>query len=181
MTKWLIGSSLTLALLAFAAHTAFAQDEQKTTLQIAAMIEKGEKGAADKAAALRKAGADLEDIMKAFKPRAKGGIGVGKASPVDGIELKLQGLATKGLAKMALEKEKADLIKAAYVTLAIGEIGHYYAPEKKGAAAWKKYNEEMKVATRDFIKAVNAVDKDKVKKTAADIVSACNACHSDFK
>jgi len=142
------------------------------------------------AAKLKKGGVDLEDIMLAYKPVDKKGIGFttlkpgDKAKPGDGIEAKIISLSKRVDAK-ALPAQKADMLKMAYVNLALGEIMAHYPPAKikagKGPKDWKRFTDDMKEATNEFIKAVNAGKGPDVKKAAVKIEATCNDCHSAFR
>src|SRR6185369_11522326 len=86
-------------------------------LKIADALRKGDKeAAATQAEALAKKVEKLEDVMNLFKPRKKGGLGVGKAGVVtpDGIELKLITLGRDAPAGAAMAKEGPALEDMAY-------------------------------------------------------------------
>jgi cytochrome c556 len=155
---------------------------QKDILDLADMLANG-KNIGARAAALKKKYEDLEQIMNSYKPGNKGGIGYGKKK--EGIELKLIAMGKEALAAGALKKEKDDLLKMAYINLAIAEVASHYAPAKpkagKGAAQWKKYTSDQKKAVAELVKAINASSPAKVKAAANDINSACNGCHADFR
>jgi len=180
--------ALALALLAGPGYSALAQKEdkevkeaQKDVLKLAKDIEAGNKV---DVAAIRKKYEELEPIMHAFKPSTKGGIGIGKPGPGDSIEQKIINLGKRSLSPATLSKEKADLIKMAYINIAIGQIANHYPPKAKGGKGpreWKQYNEDMIKSSQEFIKAVKADDTAKLKTAAANINSACNNCHSDFR
>jgi len=183
---------LALVILAGRGSSALAQKEedkevkeaQKDILKLAKDIEAAKKV---DTAAIRKKYEELEPIMHAFKPFAKGGIGFDqKKGPEDGIEVKIQNLAKDSISAGTLRRDKANLIKIAQVNIAIGRIAQHYAPEKpkpggKGPKDWKKYNDDMIKAAQDFIKAAKAEDPAKLKAAATEINSACNKCHSDFR
>jgi len=195
MTKFWIMPTLALAFAALAV-SAFAGDDEdlikarKAVLDLAKAIEKGEKDVAAKAAAVKKGGVELEGIMHSYKPADKKGIGFvqlkngQKPKAGDGIELKFLDLG-KRVSKMNLANEKADLIRMAYINLAIAELTIHYAPEKlnkgKGPKEWKQYTEEMKTATNKFLEAVKSGDPAKVKAAANDVSGSCNNCHGDFR
>src|SRR5947209_8444740 len=96
---WLAGAAVLAAGLGIwlATNPGHAADENKAIkadiLKIADALEKKDASAAKQAAELaKKSGADLDIIMDLFKPRAKGGIGVGDNPGIkrDGIEIKIQ-------------------------------------------------------------------------------------------
>jgi hypothetical protein len=152
---------------------------RKDILDLADMLKRG-NNIGKQAAALKKKYEDLAKIMDSYKPGNKGGIGYGKK---EGIEQKLNAMAKEALAAGALKKEKDDLLKMAYINLAIAEVASHYAPEKdpKGTKQWKKYTSDQKKAAEELIKAINAGNPAKVKAAANDINSACDGCHADFR
>jgi len=193
------GAALTLALAAaLVCHpgTSLAQAPEvkkarEAILEIAKDLQAGKKvDAAKVVGKLKKDDVDLEAVMPAYKPVNKNGIGFttlkpgAKAMPGDGIEAKIISLSKRVDAK-ALPAEKADLLKMAYVNLALGEIMAHYPPEKikagKGPKDWKRFTDEMKEATDEFIKAVNVGKGPDVKKAAVKIEATCNDCHSAFR
>lgn len=91
--------------------------------EIADDLAKG-KDVKKKVEALRKKEDDLTEIMRAYKPRAKGGIGYGPKASNDGIEKKILDLGRKALTKDALAKERADLGKMLHLNRAISRIVH---------------------------------------------------------
>jgi hypothetical protein len=155
---------------------------QKDILKLAEMLAAGKNIAGD-AAALKKKYEDLEKIMDSYKPGNKGGIGYGKKK--EGIELKLNAMGKRALAAGTLKGEKDDLLKMAYINLAIAEVASHYAPAKpkagKGAKEWKQYTSDQKKAAEELIKAIEASSPEKVKAAANNINSACNGCHADFR
>jgi hypothetical protein len=157
---------------------------QKDLLDLAKAIESG-KVNPKAAAAIHKKYEDLNDLMVGFKPRDKGGIGVGPKGPGDGIELKLNTLGKRALSKMQLGKERAELTKMAYIMLAYAEVAPHYAPTRpkggKGAKEWKQYNDDWRKGTRELLDALKMDSPDKLKKAANNINNACNSCHSDFR
>jgi hypothetical protein len=185
MTQARLTGAAALVLLALLAPLALAdevEDARKIILNLAALIEKGDKAGAAKLAAATKAKDEtaLESIMHGFKLESKKGIGIGKAGL--GIEWKVNKLAERAPAKMVLAKETDDLRKLAYVNLAIAELTAHYGPkDAKKLAKWKGYNDSSKKSTLEFLDALKQGDPAKVKKAAEGINAACNGCHSDFK
>ena len=132
---------------------------------------------------------DLKHIMwSAYKPRKKGGLGVG-AKPgtirPDGIEAKIISMSKKPLPANQLQKESEDLIKMAEVSKAIAEIADRNAPQKdepkKPKADWKKFNDLQKKSSKELIDAVKAKDPDKVLDATKNLYSSCTNCHSVFR
>jgi cytochrome c556 len=136
---------------------------------------------------------DIENTMYLFKPRNKGGLGIGPNPPdikdniKDSIELTIIDLANdkKGFDKDVVNKYGPDLVKAAKQTQAIAAVNTYYAPTmKKGdkdPKDWKQFNEEMKAGAADLAKAAAAKDAAGVKAAANKLNSACVKCHEKFR
>jgi hypothetical protein len=193
MPKFVRGLALIvgLSLLTYATPYVASQDNkvkpiQKDLLEIAADLEAG-KDVANKVKAFRKKHTDLDEVMHAYKPRMRGGVGVDpKSDPKsDGLELKFGNLSKRPLAPAALKKEKELLIKAAYVNLAMAKLTMEYPPEKpkggKGAKEWTKLTQEMEKGTKEMIEALKKDDPVALKKAATEVNNACNTCHSDFR
>lgn len=165
-----------------------AKEIRAALLKLTEAIEKGDAGETKKASeALQKY--ELLPIMKNMKLRANGGLGVGAqpgAITPDGIEAKVIGMARKNMTKGELEKQGAELAKAAYVIAAIAEITPAKAPVKtkmgdKDPKDWAKWSEDMSKFSRELAKAAQAKDPDKVKAAAANLNSSCNSCHGIFR
>jgi cytochrome c556 len=132
--------------------------------------------------------AELGDVMQAFKPRSKGGLGVGKvpdAVKPDGIEQKFiaMGKSKKGPSKADLTSQADALARAAAVTKAVGSITLLYADKdgKKNPTKWKQYVGEMDKAADDLSKATQNSDSEGVKKAVGKINDSCINCHADFR
>ncbi|HTU23258.1 MAG TPA: cytochrome c [Gemmataceae bacterium] len=137
-------------------------------------------------AAIKKKFEELKPIMMVYKPRKKGGIGMGKDSE-DDIEQtigKMGGPKYKMTPKK-LADMKADLIMAGELSKAIAEIAgqDQYAKQyaKKDAAKWKGYIKEMKKGSDELIAAVKGGNAAKVKTAANNLSASCTSCHSDFR
>jgi cytochrome c556 len=133
---------------------------------------------------------EIEFVMNQFKPREKGGVGVGAKPGVilpDAIELKLiaMGNPKKMISKADLASQKADLQKMAETSLAIAEITPHYTPKKdepgKAIKDWLKFSEDMKKQSKDLIGAVKGGDPKMVQKASLTLNSSCNACHTMFR
>src|SRR4051812_38953613 len=89
--------------------------------------------------------AELGDVMQLFKPRPKGGVGIGPvpgAIKPDGIELKLIDLGKKRpLGPADVAKQADPLAEAGEITGAIADVAQHYANKegKKSPAKWKQY------------------------------------------
>src|ERR1700677_3918621 len=114
-------------------------DTNKQVLKLAAAIKAGNKDEVKKlAAALAKE--DLEEGMAAFRPRWRGGLGVGrekgKITP-DGMELKLQNMGRDAPSGAILGKEAEALEEMAYVIAAVAEVAAIKGTkDAKGKADW---------------------------------------------
>jgi hypothetical protein len=182
LQKFLFGLGL-LAAMTLSVHAFDDKAEaQKAIAEIASDLE-AEKDVKEKVAALKKKIEELEPIMHSYKPKKAKGIGVGADGT--GIEAKIRALSKSGITKDALAKEKADLLKMAYVNLAISHIAATHAPAKpkggKGAKEWNAANDDMKKATMDLIKAVKGDEAGAIKKIATALDASCNKCHEDFR
>jgi hypothetical protein len=164
------------------------EEAQKAVLKLVdAMNGKG-GNAPEQIAAITKKFEELKPIMWVYKPRKKGGIGMGKDG-VDDIELtigKLGSSTTKAkLTPQKLAGMKADLIKACELSKAIAEVSdqekfvQQYA--KKDTAKWKSYTKEMKKGAEELIDAVKSNNIANVKKAANNLSASCTGCHSDFR
>ena len=156
--------------------------------KIADMLEKKDTAGAEKAAqALAKKVEDIVEVMDLFKPRSKGGIGVGaKAGAVvpDGIEqflLKI-GRDTPTAKEM---KDTAALTRMAYVSGAIAEVAHAKVPDKdlgkKTRKAWMGYSKEFRESWSDMVTAAKGKSAAQVKTAAVKMNNSCANCHGVFK
>jgi cytochrome c556 len=132
--------------------------------------------------------ADLGDVMQAFKPRSKGGLGVGPTADTikpDGIEQKFidLGKSKKGLSKADLAKQADALAHAADAAKAIGEVTLFYADKdgKKNPTKWKQYVGDMKQSADELSKAARKKDSDGIKKAVTKLNDSCINCHADFR
>jgi hypothetical protein len=160
---------------------------QKALLQLVDTM-KGKGAAQPQIAAITKKFDELEPIMWVYKPRKKGGIGMGKDG-ADDIEQTLGRIGNpRGKAKLTAQKlaaMKADLITAGELSKAIAEITaqdkyvQQYA--KKEPAKWKSYTKDMKKGAEELITAVNGAKVADVQKAANNLSASCTSCHSDFR
>src|SRR5438477_9473010 len=99
--------------------------------------------------------------MHGYKTKQKRGIGHG-SNPKHGIETKIIALGKRALPAGTLDKESRELIRMAYVNIAIAEIAKHYAPAKpkggKGKKDWEAHLADQKKSSQDLIKAVKAKD-----------------------
>lgn len=193
MTKWVIrlafGVALTLALSA----VGVARDDDEETVAarkaVLDVLQAAEGGKSDsdlkaKAEAIKKKDMELNTLMKVYKLKEKGGLGFGaKPDAKSGMEAKIIALQ-KAPAKATIKKEKADLLKLAYLNIAMAEIAkpHFQKPmEGKNKKDWDKWLDEQKTAAKELIEAVNKEDGDAVSKAAKNLYNSCTECHSVFR
>jgi cytochrome c556 len=197
MTRFWIAASLMVSLLAVSASAYQDKDKkddeddkeikaaQKDVLDLTKDVTggKADKDIAEKAGKIKKKYEELNTVMHIYKPKAKGGIGVGKNG--EGIELKIIGLGKRKLAGPALTKEKDDLVKMADINVAMAAVAKHYAPARpkggKGKKDWDGHADDMKKAAEELRKAAKAGNADQVKKAANDLNNSCNNCHTDFR
>ena len=157
--------------------------------KIAKAIESGDDATAKKEAqALAKKIDDLDDLMHSFKPRDKKGLGVGSKAGVvqpDGIEQKLNAISRDGITPGQMKKEAENLVEAAWMTAAIGEVTVFKAPEKdkgkKTKARWTQYSKGTVAAAKEMAKAAKDMDVNAVKTAAVKVNNQCNSCHMYFR
>jgi|SRR5579875_521063 hypothetical protein len=167
-----------------------ADDDEKKAAQEAVLklVEAMNKGGDVKGqiAAITQKFDELEPIMWVYKPKKKGGIGMGP-NGVDDIELtigKMGGPKYKMTPKKIADL-KDDLIRAGELSKAIAAIAEQdkYAQNyaKKDLAKWKNYTKDMKKGADELIQAVKSENADKIKKAATNLSKSCTDCHSDFR
>jgi soluble cytochrome b562 len=189
-----LSALLALAILGLTVSPGHSQNKQKQKelADARAAIEKlagmspadQAKAAADFA---KKVGIDI-GMHAAFKPRDKGGIGVGPQGAgiiPDSIELKIMALAKKAPTKMAVAKEGQAIEKMAQITRAMAEATGQWAPKEKKPGKdpkdWAKYTEDMKKGAQELEKAAKSGDPDAIKNAASKVNSSCVECHSKFR
>jgi hypothetical protein len=202
MTRYAIGLAFALAVtLAFAAVGTAQKEEKdkkdkvakevldarKDILDLTKTIESGKKDAvANKVAAIRK-GHDLDSLMKIYQIHEKGGLGYGeKPDAKSGVEAKIIALQRnpRGPSPAVLKKESADLLKLAYVNIAMAEIAKPFfnkPMEGKGKKEWDGWLDDQKKASEDLVKAVKAEDSKAVAKAAKALLDSCTDCHAVFR
>jgi hypothetical protein len=169
-----------------------ADDDEKEIKQAAEAVKKlaGNLDAGDvtqQAAAVARAN-DIEYVMHQFKPRNKGGLGVGaKAAPPgvkDGIELAINDIGKNGIAAETLKNNKEDLLQMTRVARAVAEVNSHYPPTNKAGARkenWKVYTDEMKAGSKDLADAIQGGSPDKVRAAANKLAATCDRCHTEFR
>jgi hypothetical protein len=166
------------------ARTALQKGASADVLKLAAAIKAGDKDAV-KTQATALAKLDMDEVMDVFKPRSKGGIGVGKDKGKiipDGIELKLQTMGRDAPSAAVLTKEGDALEEMAYVIAAVAEVAAIKgAPGGKQKDNWATWSKEMKEASSGLTKAVKSKGGAEVKSISTKINNNCAACHAVFK
>ena len=192
---WIAGLTLAaligLATMSSASNTAGEKDLNAVVKKIAEAIKKGDKDEAKKLAEKAVKNKDLveeiPDVMHMFRPRNKGGMGIGNtplANPIkDGIETKLRDLARDAPAGVAKEAEALET--TGYWIAAISELsiakGWEKDSGKRTKKAWKEGSEEMAKLGIEFAKAAAGKAPGPIQKAAAKLNENCNRCHSVFK
>jgi len=196
MTKYVIGLAIGAALTLALAAVGTARDKeedakaQKEVLEVAKAVEKGKSD--KELAAMAKdikdnKNMELDSLMKVYKNKNKGGVGFGEKPTDDsGIELKITALqrSERGPSAATLKKEGKDIIKMAYLNIAMAEIAkpHFNKPmEGKNKKDWDKWLDDQKKAAKDLIEAVKKEDGKAVSKAAKEMLNACTECHSVFR
>src|SRR5262249_52422121 len=102
-----------------------------------------------------------------------------------GIEMKIIELQRNARGPAAaLKKDSEDLVKMAYVTLAMAEITRPYftKPQNgKGNKEWQKWLDDQKQASIDLITAGKAQNGKAVAQAARKMLDSCTECHSAFR
>jgi hypothetical protein len=133
---------------------------------------------------------ELDPVMHSFKPRARGGFGIGpKAGLVpanqDGIEAYLPALSKKGMSAADAGKMSEPVIEMANRVLAIAEVSDHLWPENKESAKskkkWLELNQLMKDGSKELAEAVSSKNFAAVKKAAGKLNTSCSECHSVFR
>jgi hypothetical protein len=196
MNKYLLGLAAGVALTLALAAVGTARDKeedakaQKAVLDVTKSAEDGksDKELATKAAALKKDGYELDSLMKVYKIKKSGGVGFG-TSPTDssGIEAKLQELQrakSRGVAAAKLKSEGKDLIKLAYLNIAMAEIAKPHFPkvtEGKNKKDWDRWLDDQKEGAKELIEAIKKNDGKAAAKAADKMMNACTECHAVFR
>jgi hypothetical protein len=188
VNKYTIGLALMLGLAMVAIQARAADDEdedaKKARADILAVVKELEAGkdVAAKVDAIRKKYEDLEHLMKVYKPREKNGLGIGPKGKGDSIEFKIINMGKRKMSAGALAKEKAELIKMAYLNIVMAKITHKYVGKKK-PKEWKEYTESMETESKNLLSELQkkAPSPDEIKKIATRLTASCNTCHSEIR
>jgi hypothetical protein len=130
----------------------------------------------------------LEFVMKVFKDRENGGVGIGAkpgAADLDGIEMKIRRMAQKELPPKQLTAEKADLQRMAEILLTVAEATPPYGKDHTGKgkpiAGWNRYAADMKQGSQDLLDALKANDSKQALKASSKLNGTCVGCHADYR
>jgi hypothetical protein len=154
-------------------------------LKIAGAVKAGDGAGADKqAAALAKKVEDLGDLMDLFKPRDKGGIGVGSKAGVvvpDGIEKKLISMERDAPSGSTLKKEAEALEEMGYVIAAMAKTTKNKPVAKAKTKEWNGWCDDMAASGVKLSAAAKSQTAADLKTLARKINASCNACHSTYR
>jgi cytochrome c556 len=167
------------------------KEARDAVVKMADSVDKGDADAVKKQVAALK-DMDLLPVMVTLKKREKdgtGGLGMGPkpgAYNPDGIEAQLQGLAKKELLPAALDKQAADIIRAANVMVAVADVALTKCPVNKKMGDkdpkdWAQWSQDMKDAAQQLADAAKAKDTKKLKTAANKLNASCNNCHGPFR
>ncbi|MFN4259829.1 MAG: hypothetical protein ACK4RK_11060 [Gemmataceae bacterium] len=193
---WMMSSAVVaLAVLLWASNSNLQADDEAemraAVLKLASAIEKGDAAAVKKQSAdIAKKYEEVEDIMYIMALRrvtaagkVTGGIGVGdkpgEITP-DGIERVIIEFGKAAPNAQDLAKNEQALLRAAYISAAIGEISKHQAPSKR-KADWIKWSDEMAKESIALAEAIKKKDPGAVNKAAFKLDGTCAACHSVFR
>ena len=191
--KWTAGAVLALALCGVTVNVGRGDDDDDKLKEAVAaakvVIIKNLSGVDGPAAMKLAKDHKMEATMKLFKPKSKGGIGVGSltsAGHKDSIELLIRDYALKSPTKAEVTKNADDLLKAAQATAVIAELTPHWGPAKdlpggKTQAKWKALTKDMKEGSADLVAAAKAKDDKAVATAAQKLNSSCAECHKIFR
>jgi hypothetical protein len=134
--------------------------------------------------------ADLAGIMNLLRLRSKGGLGFGLKPPpgaatTDGVEARVMGLAKRPLPPADLKKQADDIVRSAYILVAVSEVTDAHTPKKKvGDKDPKDWTAAMTVMRESALQLADAARKNDpaaVKAAASKLNGSCNDCHGTFR
>ncbi len=170
--------------LVFGVSTATAETDIPGIKKIAEAVKKGDMAGAKKlAAAYAKANTDVEDLMAAFKPGKKGGIGVGGTD--QGIEQTLNKIGRDAPTAANMGKMADAYMDMGYNIAAVGLISEALAPQKdngkKTKKTWVDSSTGMVEAGLKLVEAAKTKTAADLKTHAVRANNNCGSCHAAFK
>ena len=169
--------------LVFVVSSAMASENDEIK-KIADLVKKGDMPGAKKlAVAYAKAHSDVDELMTAFKPAKKGGIGV--TGSEKGIENVLTQVGRDAPTAANLTKMSDAYAEMGYNIAAVGLITEALAPEKNSGKKtrdswieWSKGTIDAGLKLADAAKSKSSAD---VKTHASKVNTSCNSCHTTFR
>ncbi len=187
----MLAAVIGLICLSNPSHAGGDKDLKSTVVKIADALKKGDRETARKlahaAAQNKELIENIPDVMHMFKPRHKGGMGVGTTPLLnkakDDIQVMVRDLANKVPANIA---SQADALETTgYWIAAISELstakGWGTDSGKRTKKVWNEYSEEMNKLGIAFAKAAAGKEATQIKSAAAKLNENCNRCHTTFK
>ncbi len=159
------------------------KEAQEAVLKLMDSMKSNKGDVKSQAQAMKKKFEELKPIMWVYKPRNKGGIGMGKDGGDIEREIGKVGSRTGKTSPKKILEMKDDLVKAGEMSRAIAEVADLYANQyaKKNPAKWKEYDQDMRKGADELIKAAKGNDVNKIKAAANNLSASCTNCHSDFR
>jgi hypothetical protein len=131
---------------------------------------------------------ELDEVELLMRGRRFGGLGIGPPTPAnnrDSIEIKFIMLARKAPAAADLDREAAELARAAAVAGGMADLLDAYTPAKKVGNKdpndWKAQTAEMRAGAALLEAAAKAKDPNRVRAAAVRLTASCNTCHEVFR
>jgi ABC-type transporter MlaC component len=192
-----VGIPLGALMLAFGlwSLTAYADDDeikeaQKAVIKLMDSMKSNKGDVKAQTQAMAKKFDEVQPIMMVYKPRNKGGIGMGPGGALD-IEKtigKVGDAGPKGWTDAKRLQMKGDLAKVADLSRAVAEVSELYANKYKDnntgklePKKWKEYVAQMRKGADELDKAAKGNDAGAIQKAADNLNKSCSNCHSDFR
>jgi cytochrome c556 len=134
----------------------------------------------------------LDAVMwSVFKPRKRGGFGVGnkpEAIQPDGIELKINKMGKTPMLPADLARELPELIKMVEVVKLAGEVSAHQCNVtkkvgEKDPRKWKDFNSDMLKYSDDLLAALKGANSGpaEVRAKSLKLYGTCTGCHGIFR
>ncbi len=118
---------------------------------------------------LRKSISELVNAMHVFAPTDKGGEGIDKDLLTLGVQKKPLALSDK-------------LVMMAYKAALVAEVAQaHYDTAKDKKKLWLSMSDDMRKYSLDLAETVKAKKAKDAKNVLSRLISACNACHKEFR